>query len=100
MAGTSASDSKSSRYGISTASSAAPSGVRKTAEMPAATPASTRTRRSRRVAGTTLASAEPMAPPICIVGPSRPPDPPLPSASTEATNLSGATRLRIRPPRW
>ena len=45
-AGTSASDSKPSAYSTSTARSAAPSGVRNTAAMPAATPATSRMRRS------------------------------------------------------
>ena len=47
--GTSASASKSSRWRTSTARSAAPSGVRKTAAMPAAVPATRRMRRSRSV---------------------------------------------------
>ena len=98
MAGTNASASKSSRYRISAASSAAPSGVRNTAAMPAATPATIRIRRSR---GLTLRRGRwpsRCAPPICIVGPSRPPDPPLPSVRIEAMALTQMTRRRTTPP--
>lgn len=95
--GTSASASKSSRWRISTARSAAPSGVRKTAAMPAAVPATSRMRRSRSVTRKSWPTSEPMAPPICIVGPSRPPEPPEPSVSADTRSFTQATRLRTTP---
>ena len=97
-AGISASDSKSSRYSTSIASNAAPSGVRNTAEIPAATPATISTRRSRSVAGSTVPSHEPIAAPRCIVGPSRPPAPPLPSVAIDARGFKKITRRRTTPP--
>jgi len=96
MAGMSASDSKSSRYSISVASSAAPSGVRKTAAIPAAIPATSRIRFSRRVAGSHRPTSAPTAPPICMVGPSRPPDPPEPSVNRAVTAFTKMTRRRTR----
>ena len=68
-AGTSASASKSSRYRTSTARSAEPSGVRNTADMPAATPATISTRRSRVATRRIRPTVEPIAAPICMVGP-------------------------------
>ena len=99
-AGTSASASKSSRYRISAARSAAPSGVRNTAAMPAATPANISIRRSREPTFSASPTAEPSAPPICIVGPSRPPEPPLPSVRIDASALTQMTRRRTTPPWW
>ena len=44
---------------------------------------------------------EPSAPPICMVGPSRPPEPPVPSVKIDASALTHATRLRTTPSwRW
>ena len=40
---------------------------------------------------------EPSAPPICMVGPSRPPEPPVPSVKIDASALTQATRLRTTP---
>jgi hypothetical protein len=97
MHGTSASASKSSRYSTSAASNAAPRGVRKIAAMPPAVPATTSSRRSRCEARSHWPTSEPTAAPICIVGPSRPPAPPLPRVSTEVSTFSGATRLRTMP---
>ena len=96
-AGTSASDSKSSRYRTSTASSAAPSGVRNTAEMPAATPDTIRIRRSRASTRSSQPHVEPSAPPICMVGPSRPPAPPVPSVKIDASAFTHDTRRRTTP---
>jgi hypothetical protein len=97
----SASDSKSSRYSTSTASSAAPSGVRNTAAMPAATPATIRIRRSATETPRMRPQSEPSAPPICMVGPSRPPAPPDPSVKMEAMVFTHVTRLRMMPSwRW
>ena len=99
-AGTSASVSKSSRNRTSTARSAAPSGVLKTAEMPAATPATSRMRRSRGETDRARATAEPTAPPICTVGLSRPRAPSVPSVRIDARALTQMTRRRARPPPW
>ncbi len=65
--------------------------------MPAATPDTIRMRRSCGVTRRMPPASEPSAPPICMVGPSRPPEPPVPSVSSEATAFTQATRLRIRP---
>ena len=43
-------------------------------------------------------TVEPSAPPICIVGPSRPPEPPVPSVNSDASALTHATRRRMTPP--
>ena len=43
-------------------------------------------------------TSEPSAPPICIVGPSRPPAPPVPSVQSEASAFTQITRVRITPP--
>jgi hypothetical protein len=63
-AGINASDSKSSRYSTSTASNAAPSGVRNTAAMPAATPETIRMRRSAGDTRSSQPHVDPSAPPI------------------------------------
>ena len=64
--------------------------------MPAATPATIRMRRSRGVdAAAAARTSEPSAPPICIVGPSRPPEPPVPSVKIDASAFTQATRLRM-----
>ena len=42
---------------------------------------------------------EPIAEPICTIGPSRPADPPNPIVSDEAITLTVTTRLRMCPPR-
>ncbi len=100
-AGMRASDSKSSRYRTSTARSAAPSGVRNTAAMPAATPETIRMRRSRGPTPSNRPTSEPSEPPICIVGPSRPPEPPVPRVKIEASAFTQVTRRRMSPAlRW
>ena len=43
--------------------------------------------------------ADPIAEPICTIGPSRPAAPPNPMVSDEAITLTVTTRLRILPPR-
>ena len=91
-AGISASDSKSSRYSTSTASSAAPSGVRNTAEMPAATPASIRMRRSRALDGRSRPTERAdRAADLHGRAPRGRPAPPLPSVKIEASALSQMT---------
>ena len=87
MPGTSASDSTSSRYGISAASTAPPSGARKIAPMPAPMPQATAIRASRASRSSRRARNEPKPAPIWAVGPSRPPDPPDPIVIADATSL-------------
>ena len=68
--------------------------------MPAATPANIRMRRSREPTLRSQPDGEPSAPPICMVGPSRPPEPPLPSVRIDASALTQMTRRRTTPPWW
>ena len=99
-AGTSASDSTSSRYGISTASTAPPSGARKIAPIPAPMPVLTAIRASRASRSRTRARNEPNPAPIWAVGPSRPPEPPEPMVIADATSLTSGIRARIRRAPW
>ena len=46
----------------------------------------------------TWPAAEPMAEPICTMGPSRPTEPPTAMDMAEARDLISTTRLRMRPP--
>ena len=69
--------------------------------MPAATPDTIRMRRSRMSTPSSQPHVDPSAPPICMVGPSRPPEPPVPSVKIDASPFTHATRLRTMPSwRW
>ena len=66
------------RYRTSAANSAPASGARKMAAMPAPMPAAIRMRRSATLSRRRFARSEPKPAPICAIGPSRPPEPPVP----------------------
>ena len=74
--------------------------ARKMAAMPAPIPAAMSTRRSDAFKWSRLASREPNPAPIWAIGPSRPPDPPVPSVKALATIFTAGTRGRICPWRW
>src|SRR5690606_26972570 len=85
-AGISASASKSgSRYNTSTAKIAPANGAWKIAPIPAPRPAAISTRRSESGSFSFVARNDPNPAPICAIGPSRPPDPPVPSVIAEDT---------------
>ena len=67
------------------------------AAMPPAAPHPTSS--GRRRVGTRIQwpRLDPIADPICTMGPSRPTDPPVPMHSADASALTTATRGRIRP---
>ena len=83
---------------ISMAKIAAPIGVRKMAESPAAIPINTSSRRSSSARLRTVAYKEPMPDAINAVGPSRPAAPPEPMVIADATIFSRGTRPRMTPP--
>lgn len=74
-------------------------GALKVAAMPPAAPQVTSVRTRCGVSLLHWPTAEPMADPICTIGPSRPAVPPKPIVSDEVMTLTVATRLRIFPPR-
>ena len=98
--GTRASDSTSSRYGISAPRTAPPSGARKMAPIPAAIPEATAIRASRASRSSSRARYEPKPDPICAVGPSRPPEPPEPMVIADATSLTSGIRARTWRGAW
>ena len=57
-------------------------------------------RRSRGPSDSSRATSEPSAPPINMVGPSRPPEPPVPSVQIEASVLMPSSRGGNVPPWW
>lgn len=67
------------------------------AAMPAPIPAAMRIRRSATLSRKRLARSEPKPAPICAIGPSRPPEPPVPIVMALATILISGTRGRICP---
>jgi len=83
----------------STAKSAPPMGALNVAAMPAAAPQPTMVRRWRGGARRIWPMVEPMAEPICTIGPSRPTDPPEPMVTAEATVRTATVRDRMTPPR-
>ena len=83
----------------SSAKSTAPSGVLKVAEMPADAPAASSVIRCQDGSRENCATAEPMAEPICTMGPSRPTVAPEPMESAEAMVFTTATRGRSFPSR-
>ena len=68
--------------------------------MPAATPATSRMRRSRAPTDSNRATSDPSTPPINMVGPSRPPAPPVPSVQIEASVLTPSRRGFSAEPWW
>ena len=87
---------KSSRM-ISRAKKTPEIGALKVAEMPPPAPHATSSR--SRLDGIRIhcPRLDPMADPICTIGPSRPTEPPVPIVSADAIALTTATRGRIRP---
>ena len=78
---------------------AAPMGALNVAAMPPAAPHVTRVRTLLRLNLVQPPIADPIAEPICTIGPSRPAAPPKPMVSDEAITLTATTRLRMLPPR-
>ncbi len=92
------SDSKSGeRYSTSAANSAPASGARKMAATPAPIPAAIRIRRSAGRRRSKLPRNEPKPAPIWAIGPSRPPEPPVPMVKALAMIFTSGTRGRICP---
>ena len=83
----------------SSAKSTAPRGVLKVAEMPAEAPAARSVMRCQDGRCENCAMADPMAEPICTMGPSRPTVAPEPMDKAEAMVFTTATRGRIFPSR-
>ena len=75
----------------STASKTAATGVAKTADMPAAAPATSNVLRSAALRWNCCAKSEPNAPPVMMIGPSAPNGPPVPMEMAEESGLSSAT---------
>ena len=65
------------------------------APIPPAAPANTMIRRSYSDTLSAVASHAPNPEPICAMGPSRPPEPPVPRVTAEATILTIGTRARM-----
>jgi hypothetical protein len=76
-----------------------PIGALKVAEMPAAAPHATSVRTTGAGACAICPSTEPIALPICTIGPSRPAAPPNPIVVADARALIRMTRGRMTPPR-
>ena len=72
-------------------------GALKVAAIPAAAPQATKIRRRAADIFTSLPMAEPMAEPICTIGPSRPTEPPEPIQIAEANALAKTIRVLILP---
>src|SRR5664280_3167024 len=98
--GRSASASKSSRYRISVANTAPPSGAPKMAPIPDPIPAIIAMRASAGLRSSSLASSDAKPALIWPVGPSRPPEPPDPMVSAEATIFTMTVRKRIPLELW
>jgi hypothetical protein len=67
------------------------------AAIPAPIPAAISTRRSAGRSPKILANCDPKAAPICAMGPSRPPEPPVPIVIALETIFTIGTRGRISP---
>jgi hypothetical protein len=92
------SDSNSGEKYMTSAANIVPAnGARKIAPIPEPMPAAISTRRSAGRSRNKLANREPKPAPICAMGPSRPPDPPVPNVKALATIFTNGTRGRIWP---
>ena len=77
---------------------AAAIGALKVAAIPPAAPQVTSVRTFSEVSRLHWPTVEPIADPICTIGPSRPAAPPNPIVSDDAITFTVTTRFRIRPP--
>ena len=84
---------------ISMANRAPAMGALNVAAIPAAVPQATNVRKREPVTLRTCPRLDPMAEPICTIGPSRPTEPPEPIDTAEAKTLAIITRGRMAPPR-
>jgi hypothetical protein len=83
---------------ISTAKSIPPIGALNDAAIPPAAPAAMSARFCSSLRANARPRVDPTEPPICTIGPSRPPAAPVPSDVAAATSLPRVTEGRIRPP--
>ncbi|OPX66370.1 MAG: hypothetical protein A4E30_00136 [Methanomassiliicoccales archaeon PtaB.Bin215] len=90
--------SRSFLYGTSMAYIAAPRGARNTAESPAAAPAMAKVRMSPFLSFSRPPKKEATAAPMCMMGPSLPPLPPVPRVRAETTILYNPERGGTFPP--